>query len=450
LTTAGGAAGSFTTLTSSGASSFATSSGNVGIGTNSPLAKLSVSDGGAASFEFIPNYVGLGVNRIQSFNRSTSAYVALQYDAADHRFEISGTERMRIDSSGRVGIGITPTQVLDVSSSDSRFNLTSTGSGQTVGISIKGGAGGGDTFNFIESLNSGGTQAWYVGGGGTANTLTFRTNGANERMRITSAGNVGIGTTNPSVALDVVRSDAGFISVDGGAGSGGGGAFRIRKGGADRGYIGIQGAILNTTSENLMIWSEGGSVATTFFTGGVERMRIESGGNLLVTTARSSARGRVDIPDVGGSQSVVLAISRGGDAGTMVNFYSTNSTTTTIGTIGNSGNTNTTYNTSSDYRLKENIVPMTGALGAVSALKPVTWTWKSTGADGQGFIAHELAEVIPDCVTGEKDAVDAEGNPEYQGIDTSYLVATLTAAIQEQQAIITDLKTRIELLEGTK
>jgi hypothetical protein len=102
--------------------------------------------------------------------------------------------------------------------------------------------------------------------------------------------------------------------------------------------------------------------------------------------------------------------------------------------------------------MKENIAPMTGALAAVQALKPITYDWKDefvgTKKSTQGFIAHELQEVVPECVTGEKDAVDSEGNPRYQGIDTSFLVATLTAAIQEQQAIITDLKSRIETLEA--
>lgn len=106
------------------------------------------------------------------------------------------------------------------------------------------------------------------------------------------------------------------------------------------------------------------------------------------------------------------------------------------------------YNTTSDYRLKENIQPMQNALATVAQLNPVTYNWKSDGRDGQGFIAHELQSVVPDCVTGEKDAIDADGNPVYQGIDTSFLVATLTKAIQEQQAIITDLKARIETLEA--
>jgi len=91
---------------------------------------------------------------------------------------------------------------------------------------------------------------------------------------------------------------------------------------------------------------------------------------------------------------------------------------------------------------------MTGALDKVTQLNPVTYTWKVDGTNGQGFIAHELQAIVPDCVGGTKDAVDAEGNPVYQDIDTSYLVATLTAAIKEQQTIINELKTRIEALEG--
>ena len=111
-------------------------------------------------------------------------------------------------------------------------------------------------------------------------------------------------------------------------------------------------------------------------------------------------------------------------------------------------NTNAAYGTTSDYRLKENVQPMTGALNTVSRLKPVTYKWKSTGTDSQGFIAHELQEIVSDCVTGTKDAVDEDGKPIYQNVDTSFLVATLTSAIQEQQAIINALTARIVALEA--
>jgi hypothetical protein len=84
---------------------------------------------------------------------------------------------------------------------------------------------------------------------------------------------------------------------------------------------------------------------------------------------------------------------------------------------------------------------MIGALQTVAALKPCTYTWKADGSAGQGFIAHELQAIVPDCVTGDKDDVDADGNPKYQGVDTSFLVATLVSAIQE-------LTARLEALEN--
>ena len=106
-----------------------------------------------------------------------------------------------------------------------------------------------------------------------------------------------------------------------------------------------------------------------------------------------------------------------------------------IGDIAQNGTTAVSYNTTSDYRLKENVQPLSGALARVASLKPCTYTWKSAPDEiGEGFIAHELAEVCPQAVTGQKDAVDADGNAKYQSIDTSFLVATLTAAIQELKA----------------
>ena len=109
------------------------------------------------------------------------------------------------------------------------------------------------------------------------------------------------------------------------------------------------------------------------------------------------------------------------------------------------------YVTTSDYRLKENIAPMTGGLAKIAQLKPCTYTWKFDGSDGQGFIAHELQEVFPDAVSGEKDDVetytDEDGNEQTrikpQGVDTSNLVATLTAAIQELNAKVTALEEQV-------
>jgi hypothetical protein len=130
--------------------------------------------------------------------------------------------------------------------------------------------------------------------------------------------------------------------------------------------------------------------------------------------------------------------------------------TANIGSIGQNGTTGVTYSTTSDYRLKQDIAPMSGAIQKISALKPVTYKWKADNSDGQGFIAHELQEVFPDAVVGEKDAVeglvDEDGNinyrPKYQGIDTSFLVATLVAAVQELNAELQAVKQELATIKG--
>jgi hypothetical protein len=101
----------------------------------------------------------------------------------------------------------------------------------------------------------------------------------------------------------------------------------------------------------------------------------------------------------------------------------------------------TAYTTISDYRLKQNPQPMTSALSKIDLLNPVTYTWKANGQLSEGFIAHELQDVIPSAVVGIKDAVDEDGNPVYQSIDTSFIVATLAAALKE-------LKAKVEALEA--
>jgi hypothetical protein len=183
---------------------------------------------------------------------------------------------------------------------------------------------------------------------------------------------------------------------------------------------------------------------------GTERMRINSSGVVGINQDANSYAQLAVRFNPSGSANNSTGFSVQPDAGTsgarLIFFY--NEAGSGMGSITRNGTSNAVlYNTSSDYRLKDSITPMTGALAKVQALKPVTWTWKDGGQAGEGFIAHEVQEVVPSAVSGEKDAVDTNGNPNYQGMDASYLVATLTAAIQEQQAIITDLKSRIEALE---
>lgn len=101
-----------------------------------------------------------------------------------------------------------------------------------------------------------------------------------------------------------------------------------------------------------------------------------------------------------------------------------------VGSISTSGSA-TAFNTSSDYRLKEDWQPMTGALSRVANLNPVNFAWIADGSRVDGFLAHEVSDIVPEAVLGEKDAVDENGNPIYQGIDQSKLVPLLVAAIKE-------------------
>jgi hypothetical protein len=170
-------------------------------------------------------------------------------------------------------------------------------------------------------------------------------------------------------------------------------------------------------------------------------MSLSNGGNLLVGTS-ATALGNIGCQmfPTGYYQATcnaapAMILKRGSNDGAILDFYDSAGNRRGYVNVTTSA---TTYNTISDYRLKENVIPMTDALAKVQALKPVTYTWKANGSSGQGFIAHELQSVIPDCVVGQK----------YQGIDTSFLVATLTAAIQEQQALIIQLQADVAELKG--
>lgn len=116
---------------------------------------------------------------------------------------------------------------------------------------------------------------------------------------------------------------------------------------------------------------------------------------------------------------------------------------TGIGGITQNGTTGVLYNTTSDYRLKASPTPLAGSGAFIDALKPCTWTWVQDGSAGAGFIAHEFAAVSPTSVAGAKDAIDAEGKPVYQAIDSSSpeVMANIVAELQ-------DLRRRVAALEA--
>jgi len=180
--------------------------------------------------------------------------------------------------------------------------------------------------------------------------------------------------------------------------------------------------------------------------GGFERLRITNSGAFNFNSGSTTAA--IYSYQYNGLSNVGAAFMDTSNSGTTaaVRFFR-NTTSTQVGEIATS-TTGTSYNTSSDYRLKENIVPLTGAADRLNQLQVRRFNFiadPDTTVDG--FIAHQAQAVVPECVTGEKDAVDADGNPVYQGIDQSKLVPLLTAALQEALAEIESLKARVTALE---
>jgi len=277
--------------------------------------------------------------------------------------------------------------------------------------------------------------------------------GGSERVRVDASGNVGIGTSSPGSKLQVSQTNTSVGALFNGTTRG------IRFGFDATGSI-IEG-VDNTGVSSFQPLTVGG-LDVRFTTSGSERARIDSSGNLAIGSTSAGydgtntgiwCRGGLKVLQASRDSNPSCNFARIGTDGSVVTF---SKGVPDVGSISVTASA-TAYNTSSDYRLKHDIQPMTGALAKVAALKPVTYKWNIDDSESQGFIAHELAEVCPDAVVGEKDGVDAEGNPQYQGIDTSFLVATLTAAIQEQQAIIsaqqtalTALTARVDALEGAQ
>jgi hypothetical protein len=339
---------------------------------------------------------------------------------------ISFTQAMTLDASGNLGVGetsLTERLQLYKASSNVRLKISADASNSSA-LQLFSSGREAAVYNFNGDLN---VYNAYASG-----VIQFYTN-ATERARITSGGNFGIGTSSPSVKLEVKGGNGDQLILDNS------GETYTQMGFRTNGIA--RGTIWATATDfSLYTYS---TQPIIFYTNTTERARITSGGDLLVgtTSQLGSSNARLNVSYDGSTLPWGAAFKSDANNGIDLVFISAGN-----GAVGSISHTSTTtsYNTSSDYRLKNTIAPMTGALAKVALLKPCTYKWNADGSDGEGFIAHELAEVVPQCVTGEKDAVDADGKPQYQGIDTSFLVATLTAAIQEQQAIIEQLKARLD------
>ena len=363
---------------------------------------------------------------------------------------------INIDSSNNVGIGTSaPNGKLDIKTSNSGFEFFPEDSTDT---------------NLL--LNFDRTNSNYLNLQLRAATHQFIID-ATERMRITSAGNVGIGTGGfAQKPLDVSGATGGQLlitSADDSVGSTAGILLRSEAGEAN-GLARVKGGIFferiaGTFGNGDLKFAVNTSANNDTVTVADAKMTIDSTGNVLIGTTGTpngtSVYGSGFIPVSNGKVALRMATSSTA-AGTFIEFFNPNGS---VGNITSTGSA-TAFNTSSDYRLKENVVEMTGALDRVAQLKPSRFNFiADSDTTVDGFLAHEVQSVVPEAITGTKDAMkdeEYEVTPavydgdelvteavmatrsveDYQGIDQSKLVPLLVGAIQELRAEIELLKNK--------
>ena len=367
------------------------------------------------------NIYGTAANGIRI--ATANAPIIFNTGASDADFS---TERMRITSSGNVGIG---TSV--ISQNFGGYTHLDIGNATTGGILL--------------FSNAGGTNYGYVNGeaGGlnmraTVGNLTFNT-GATERMRITSTGVVAIGTSS-----NVGQTGETFLV----AGDNGVNTVVVRRTGASNtnaSRILFQAINASSVVQNTGIIEAGLENSSTagylaFFSSTTERMRITSGGFVLIgtttgdpvstNTAGIAFEGALGSGKFSRNNNACIDGNRIGSDGELMRMYRGG---TQVGNISVTGSS-TSYNTSSDYRLKEDLKSING-LEIVNKIKVYDYKWKANDSRMDGVLAHELAEIIPYAVHGVKDG------EEMQGVDYSKIVPVMVQAIK-------DLKAELDLLKN--
>ena len=187
----------------------------------------------------------------------------------------------------------------------------------------------------------------------------------------------------------------------------------------------------------------------TFIADNSERMRITSDGDLFLGTSSANSAGKIDVEFNGSSRNgIVLKTTRVATGTNFMEFV--NSSGSSAGTINHNGSTTVSYNTSSDYRLKENVSYNFDATTRLKQLKPARFNFIADGADKivDGFLAHEVSNIVPEAITGEKDATKEDGSIKAQGIDQSKLVPLLTKTLQEALTRIDTLEAEVKTLKG--
>ena len=376
-----------------------------------------------------------------------------------------GTARLYVGSTGLVGINTTsPQEKLEIqdgsisvgwSANTSQTNTLIAGYGYILSGTKYGNTSIRSTYNNANNLSS---LEFYTSSSGAASA---------ERARIDTSGRLLVGTsTGPSMSQGSVsrlvvqgivsnNSDLGLLSLQRGETAAnitaGEVLGRVSFNDSDGNWF---GAIQCEADANAGSGDYPGRLIFLTAADGApnptERMTLDSLGNLLIgktvtTFGTAGARFTNDgILQLTRDSDIQLATNRLTNDGTAVGFSRSGSQVGTISVT----TTATAYNTSSDYRLKENVVPLSGAIDRVNDLQVRRFNFiADPDKTVDGFIAHEAQAVVPECVTGQKDAVDDDGNPVYQGIDQAKLVPLLTAALQEAIAKIETLEAKVTALE---
>jgi hypothetical protein len=371
------------------------------------------------------------------------------------------TDTLVVDSTNnRVGIGAT---TVDATLQVGALNTVGSNRGA---VSIKTEASDatiGESAIYIEEQS--GAEGYYIGVESDGGLFFSNSGQTTPTLFLDDSNNVGIGTDSPTSLGTGITT----LHLKGNSASQTDRAGGIRFERYDGAY---GGAVYNADGA---FYHDAGAYPMLFYTDGTERMRIDSSGNLLVGTTSftgsGASSGKQVIQFSGTSQNgLYLDDTRTTSGGANAIVFGRG--TTYCGKIETTLAPATNYLSASDYRLKEDVQPMTGATERVKALNPVNFAWKSDGSRVDGFLAHEAQEVVPAAVSGEKDAMlekeyevtpavlDEDGNvvteavmgtrsvPDYQGIDQSKLVPLLTAALQEAIAKIETLEEKVAALEN--
>ena len=454
------------------------------VGHTSGSAAFQVTNAGAAGLEIQPTGFS-SAPLIQSYNRSGSAYTQLTLDASTIVHALSGTTAMTLNSTG-LGIGDAPASgekltvlgsiylktanklKLDNASNNFGASIHNIGASAQAALAFTLGATQAMTLDST-GLGIGVSPSSRLDVANTATPVIFSMTlvGAQRWQQIidTTAGNWTLRDQTGSIDALIVKAGSGNLGVGVTPSAWGSGYKSVQVNeaggfaGKNDGLIVAQNCYFNGTNwvnnrastfssrydmnvagNGVHAWyvynASFGTVGNTIpFT---QAMTLTAAGEFLVgTTSTSVASGGVVTY---GSSAGQLAIGHATGTGSGNAYAGFQYAGTEIGSITQNGTTGVLYNIVSDYRLKESVVPLSGGLARVNALKPSVYNWKSDGSTGEGFLAHELAEVVPFAVSGEKDAVNADGTIKPQGIDMSRIVPILVAAIQELTAEVNALK----------